>query len=205
MPGRREAREAAIASTEEACPRCGTSRAPEQEYCLNCGLRLPSVTGPTASFRRGWIRRFGWYPGDWVLSAALTLLVALAGAGVAITLSGTRGHAGTTLVATTSLQPTTTTATTTTTKLPVPPEPTTTKTTPKTTTTSTTTTSKTTTTTTTTTTPTTTTPTTTTPPPTTTTTPLANGQSDWPSGQSGWTDVLGSYPVSGGRAAAAAV
>ena len=33
-------REAAVASVEQACPRCGAPREPRQEYCVECGLRL---------------------------------------------------------------------------------------------------------------------------------------------------------------------
>ncbi len=39
------------------CPRCGAARAPEQDYCLECGLRLPVVVGTVAALRRGWVRR----------------------------------------------------------------------------------------------------------------------------------------------------
>ena len=191
----REAREAAVASTEEACPRCGTPREPDQEYCLECGLRLPVLTGPVAAFRRSWIRRFGWYPGDWVWTSLLALLVAAAGAGAAIALSGGTSGGGRTFVVSTSPVASTTTRPTTTRALPVPPEPTTTR---RTTTTRTTTAKATTTTTTTV--PRTTT-TTTTPAKTTTTTPTPapTGLTPWPN-RSGWTDVLVSYPSRGGRA-----
>jgi hypothetical protein len=124
VPGKREA---AIAAAERTCPRCGTPRTREQDYCVSCGLRLPAVTGRLASLRRGWIRRFGWYPGDWVWVGLPTLLVAVAGAAVAIALtdeSPTKG--GTTIVASTSrlpraaTQPTPPSAGT----LPTAPEPT---------------------------------------------------------------------------------
>ncbi|HZQ81866.1 MAG TPA: zinc ribbon domain-containing protein [Gaiellaceae bacterium] len=80
-------RETAIAATEGTCPRCGTPRQPDQEYCLECGLALPVVSGRLASLRRRWIERVGWYPGDWVWASLLTLLLAIAGAGVAIALT----------------------------------------------------------------------------------------------------------------------
>jgi hypothetical protein len=69
---------------DQACPRCGTARRPEQEYCIECGLRLPPTSGALARVRRGWVRGLGWYPGDWVWSALLALVVAAAGAAVAI-------------------------------------------------------------------------------------------------------------------------
>ncbi len=83
-------REAAIAASERTCPRCATAREPGQDYCVDCGLRLPPVTGRLASLRRSWMRRIGWYPGDWIWVSLPTLLVAVAGAAVAIAL--TRGQ-----------------------------------------------------------------------------------------------------------------
>src|SRR6266581_3017939 len=77
-------RETAIAAADQTCPRCGAPRQPDQEYCVECGLRLPSVTGTVPSLRRRWVRRLGWYPGDWIWVSLLTLLVAAAGAAVAI-------------------------------------------------------------------------------------------------------------------------
>ena len=53
----------------------------------DCGLRLPVVAGTVPGLRRGWLRRFGWYPGDWVWLALLTLLVAAGGAAAAIVIT----------------------------------------------------------------------------------------------------------------------
>ncbi len=93
-------REAAIAVSEGTCPRCAGAREPGQVYCVECGLRLPPVTGRLASLRRTWVRRVGWYPGDWVWVSLPTLLVAIAGAAVAIALTEDGGaNGGTTLVA----------------------------------------------------------------------------------------------------------
>jgi hypothetical protein len=69
---------------DQACPRCGTPRKPDQEYCIECGSRLPPTSGALARARRAWVHRLGWYPGDWVWSALLALVVAAAGAAVAI-------------------------------------------------------------------------------------------------------------------------
>jgi len=188
-------REAAAASTEQACPRCGAPRDPQQEYCLECGLRLPPVTGVVADLRRSWIRRFGWYPGDWIWTALLTFLVAIAGVGVAIGLtSGKSSHVITFVAPRPRTVPLTTPAATTS-RLPTAPEPTTTA--PATTTTPV---QKTTTTLPTKTVPRTAAPTTTAAKP-----PAVNGLIEWPRGTSGWTDVLGSYPASGGHATAAAI
>jgi len=198
-----QVREAAASSTEHACPRCGAPREPHQAYCLECGLRLPAMTGVVADLRRGWIRRFGWYPGDWIWTALLTLLVAIAGIAIAIALTGGKGTKVITFVATTPRTRPAASVAATTTPVRSAQQPTThaaTTTPARTTTTTTTTVARVTTTI----------PTRTTPAskPTTTTAkpvatpPIVNGQVVWPHGVSGWTDVLASYPTSGGRTAA---
>jgi hypothetical protein len=168
-------RETAAAAADETCPRCGARRTPDQEYCLECGLKLPAVTGRIASLRRSWIRRFGWYPGDWVWLSLLTLLIAAAGAAVAIAATEQKKDDGTTFVrvpttAITSVaEPTplpTTTAPVTgdTSTLPTAPEPTTS----------------------------------------TPSKPAGpkNGRYVWPARRNGWTIVLVSYPKTTGRTAA---
>jgi hypothetical protein len=80
-------RRTAIAAADTTCPRCGTQRQPTDRYCLDCGLRLPLVGGAVPGLRRGWLRRFGWYPGDWVWLSLLTLLVAAGGAAAAIVIT----------------------------------------------------------------------------------------------------------------------
>jgi hypothetical protein len=82
----------AVAAADGSCPRCGTARADDQRYCLDCGLALPVVSGRLPSLRRRWIRRFGWYPGDWVWTSLATLVVAAAGAAAAIVVSDARDH-----------------------------------------------------------------------------------------------------------------
>jgi hypothetical protein len=69
---------------DSTCPRCGAGRASDQRYCVECGLRLPSATGGLAAWRRGWMRTFGWYPGDWVWLALLAAGVAAAGSAAAV-------------------------------------------------------------------------------------------------------------------------
>jgi hypothetical protein len=89
--------------SEQTCPRCGAARAGDQRYCVECGLRLPVVTGGLAAWRRGWVRRFGWYPGDWVW---LTLLAgAVAAAGAAVAVREGRGHSAVVSAATTFVAP----------------------------------------------------------------------------------------------------
>jgi len=167
-------RETAIAAAEETCPRCGASRDPDQQYCLECGLQLPPVTGRLPSLRRRWLRRFGWYPGDWVWVSIVTLLVAVAGAGTAIAVTENSESAkGQVYVATHDTVsvteptpvPTSTTApkTVDTTTLPAAPEPGTTTSKPK---------------------------------------GPKSGRLTWPANENGWTIVLVSYPKVNGRPSA---
>jgi len=83
---------------EQTCPRCGAARGDDQGYCVECGLRLPVVTGALAGWRRGWVRRLGWYPGDWVWLTLLTGAVAAGGAAAAVHLG--HGHTGATAATT---------------------------------------------------------------------------------------------------------
>lgn len=91
----------AIAAVEGRCPRCGANRERNQEYCVECGLRLPTLRGAIPALRRRWVRRLGWYPGDWVWVSLLTLGVAVAGAAVAVAFGG----GSTSAAATTSIAP----------------------------------------------------------------------------------------------------
>ena len=65
------------------CPRCGTPYEAGQEYCLECGLALPSARA-TRALAGAWRRRIPWYPGDWVWAALLGLAVAAVAATVVI-------------------------------------------------------------------------------------------------------------------------
>jgi hypothetical protein len=77
-------RQTAIAAADATCPRCGTARARGDRYCLACGLKLPVVDGAVPALRRRWLRRVGWYPGDWVWLSLASLVVAVGGAAAAI-------------------------------------------------------------------------------------------------------------------------
>jgi len=78
------------------CPRCGTPHELNQEYCLECGLRLPvEAKGLVPRLGRAWRRQLGWYPGDWVWPSLLALLIAaLAGIGAAAFVSHDEKRAG---------------------------------------------------------------------------------------------------------------
>jgi len=173
MPADLDDRRSAIEAADGTCPRCGTVREHDQRYCLECGLQLPAVTGTLPNLRRVWMRRVGWYPGDWVWISLLTLLVAAAGAASSIVLTETRSSQGNAFTATspvsvvepTAVPTATTRAPGDTSTLPTAPEPTTTAPHPK-------------------------------PagPP--------NGRLTWPANENGWTIVLVSYPKTNGHSSA---
>ncbi len=86
---------------ERRCPRCAAPYAEGQEYCLECGERIPAAPGLTTRLGNRWRRRVGWYPGDWIWPALLTLVVAVvAGLLSAIFLADESSSAGGTLVRT---------------------------------------------------------------------------------------------------------
>lgn len=64
------------------CPRCGSPRDAFQEYCLECGIRLPPPAGVTAVRRTIWSRESPLWL--WAALAALLLVALIAGAIVAI-------------------------------------------------------------------------------------------------------------------------
>ena len=110
MPTSLERREA-VAAADLACPRCGAHRGSDQDYCLDCGLRLPPVHGAVPALRRRWLRHVGWYPGDWIWVSLLTLAIAVVGTAAAITVRHHRaGHHIKTIVATDALPARTRTA-----------------------------------------------------------------------------------------------
>ncbi|HEX6490062.1 MAG TPA: zinc ribbon domain-containing protein [Gaiellaceae bacterium] len=158
-------------ASEPRCPRCGTPHAPNQEYCLECGLRLPlEATGVVSRLSRAWRSRLGWYPGDWIWPSLLALVIAaLAGSGAAAFVARDKRSAQyltetspVARVPSTIAPPTRATPTT----APLPTNPATTQQQPL-------------------------------PPP---PAPRpTRSLKTWPAGQSGWTVVLQSLPTSNGR------
>jgi hypothetical protein len=69
-----------------ACPRCGADVEPGQEYCLECGLRLPGA-GPAAAAGSAWHERVGRRGPTWLWPILAALAVAAAMTGVAILIS----------------------------------------------------------------------------------------------------------------------
>lgn len=102
------------------CPRCGAPAAPAQEYCLECGLRLPQAPGSRGRASRPW--RAG--TAAWSVLA----LLLLAGVGTLAAVVATRDGTAQTLTATSPPArgvPTSSLPTPPTTTTPAPPEPTT--------------------------------------------------------------------------------
>jgi hypothetical protein len=84
------------------CPRCGTPYAPRQEYCLECGLRLP-VGGVVTTLESAWRRRLPYYPGDWIWPVLVGLVIA--GISAAVAIAATRDDGGSSTVVATAPQP----------------------------------------------------------------------------------------------------
>jgi hypothetical protein len=165
------------APPELRCPRCGTPYESNQEYCLECGLRLGGEPTLVHRLEAAWRERFDFYPGDWMWPALLGLLLAVAGATGAILVGASNGSDNRPIVATHGGTPHTPSAppATETVALPTVPSGTPTATTapPA--------------------------PTTTSPP-----TPAAGALTAWPAARNGFTVVLESIPIGAGRSFAAA-
>jgi hypothetical protein len=113
----------ALAPPKVECPRCGTPYAAHQEYCLECGLRLPT-RGVVTTLATSWRRRVPWYPGDWIWSALAGLVVAAIATAVVVAATWGNGG-GSTIVATGPTRTGSVTTVGTTTPLSPPIEPTT--------------------------------------------------------------------------------
>ena len=161
-----------------SCPRCGVAYEPLQEYCLECGLRLPLARGVTSTVTTAWRRRLAYYPGDWVWPVLVALIVAALSAATVIAVKAVDADEPTPFFAETeTVSPTDT--------LAAPPTipPTETSGLPPTA------------------------PPPTTPPPTTPpppTQPEPGQIREWPAGTEGWTVVLANLPEASGRAPATA-
>jgi hypothetical protein len=173
---------------EQYCPQCGVAYEPTQEYCLECGARLPTNRGVVGVLAGAWQRRFAWYPGDWIWPTLLFLVLTILATAVALAANAARKNSSPTILATSpsisvgpGATPTNVPVSTSQSTLPVPTNQ----------------------------------PTITTGPlPTapgngtgktpTTPTPNPNALANWPADKSGYTLVLESLPVANGRAAAVA-
>lgn len=116
-----------------SCPRCGASYDAGQEYCLECGRRLPIPGEVGSNVGAAWERRVGRRPGPWIWPVLVGLLIAAAMTGVAIAIARGADDGDEVLVATgatgfgtpttETLTETTTTAETDTTAPTTEPEP----------------------------------------------------------------------------------
>jgi hypothetical protein len=165
------------------CPRCSTPYEPFQEYCLECGLRLPVSSGIIPVLSTAWRRRVPWYPGDWIWPVLGALIVAALAAAIAILATTDNGSPTRTTAATgppvpggTGTIPTEPPPGTNTSSLPTPTIPTTTGATTE-----------------------------ELPPPPPPPPPPSTELIEWPQGQNGWTIVLASIPESSGRGGATRV
>jgi hypothetical protein len=172
------------------CPRCQAAYEPLQEYCLECGERLPTNRGVVGYLAAEWQRRLAWYPGDWIWPVLLFLVLTIVATAAAVAAGSPRKNGNDTIAGTDTpvtvgpgapqgtvsstgvprnTLPNAPTPTISTGTLPTPPG------TPSTATS-------------------------TTPAP----APDPNALVAWPAGKSGYTIVLESIPASSGRAAAVA-
>jgi hypothetical protein len=88
------------ARERDYCPSCGTAYEPLQEYCLECGTRLPTNRGVVGVLAAAWQRRFAWYPGDWVWPVLFFLALTVIATTAAVAATTTRKGSTRTLVAT---------------------------------------------------------------------------------------------------------
>jgi hypothetical protein len=117
------------------CPGCGTAHEPLQEYCLECGARLPANRGVVGFLAGEWQRHFAWYPGDWIWPVLFLFVLTVVATAAAVaagssgspsarqTIVGTTGVPQRTVSTTVSTSTATTTPTTTTTKTVTIPAP----------------------------------------------------------------------------------
>jgi hypothetical protein len=80
------------------CERCGAPTQPLQEYCLECGARLPPENGPGAALADGWRRRELSGP-EWVWPVLVALVVAVLAAAAVLALAASRDEPRPTFVA----------------------------------------------------------------------------------------------------------
>ena len=82
LPGPAEEADRSLAGVG-VCPRCNVPYAETQEYCLNCGLRLPGMAPPQRAPGR-FAERLPWSAGEWIWPVALGFVIAALGAAAAI-------------------------------------------------------------------------------------------------------------------------
>lgn len=89
-----------MSEARDYCPRCQAAYEPLQEYCLECGERLPTNRGVVGYLAGEWQRRLAWYPGDWIWPVLLFLVLTVVATAAAVAAGSPRARAGSTIVAT---------------------------------------------------------------------------------------------------------
>lgn len=82
------------------CPRCGAAYEPMQEYCIECGLRLPRERGIFPTVGRAWRLQVSRYPGGWLWVVLVLLAITVFATLAAILASDEGGSAVRTIAAT---------------------------------------------------------------------------------------------------------
>ena len=82
------------------CPRCGAPTQAFQEYCLECGARLPPGHGPGAALAEGWRRGDRRPSPEWVWPVLVAFVVAVLASAAVVALAASRDEPRPTLVAT---------------------------------------------------------------------------------------------------------
>jgi hypothetical protein len=75
------------------CPHCGVAYEPLQEYCLECGARLPVNRGVVGVLASSWQRRIAWYPGDWIWPVLFFLALTIAATAAVLVANASRSSA----------------------------------------------------------------------------------------------------------------
>lgn len=74
-----------------SCPSCGSATAPLQEYCLECGVRLPlEEAGVRDAVATSWRGSRRWYAGDWAWPVLATLVLAVVAAAAVLAIQASR-------------------------------------------------------------------------------------------------------------------
>jgi hypothetical protein len=88
---------------QDFCPHCGVAYEPLQEYCLECGTRLPTNRGAVGVLASAWQRRVPWYPGDWIWPVLLFFLLTIVATTTVLIANSTRDASSSPAVATTDV------------------------------------------------------------------------------------------------------